>query len=261
MQFIARNQFIESQYIADVFVNFGSIDIAGSFLRLSSEPGQAEVKWLTLTGQGFSLNHYYAPHFFGPPTGEVTGVFGADGSVRYINPNSYWSNGLPVNNRDYSTPLFEELTYGDLDQKYYHGADFSLGEGNEIVSGNIQTLTFSSSKYSPWGTIFEIDNLNVSANAFFDAALASNTAEVWSQLLSGDDHMIGSRFDDVFGAVGVNPGNDHIEGQLGNDVIYGWDGSDQLEGGEGSDNLFGGSGNDYLDGGPGADGSTVAACT
>lgn len=81
---------------------------------------------------------------------------------------------------------------------------------------------------------------------------------------NGDEHMLGTRFNDsIAGGLGADrlnggagndrllgeAGNDVLTGGLGNDLIYGGYGYDRLSGGVGRDTLVGGANNDVLTGG------------
>ena len=79
--------------------------------------------------------------------------------------------------------------------------------------------------------------------------------------LTGIEHLIGSRFNDILAGDGEDnimkggDGDDVLYGGPagGDDMMYGDDGDDRIFGGRGNDTLTGGEGNDTLKGGPGED--------
>lgn len=71
-----------------------------------------------------------------------------------------------------------------------------------------------------------------------------------SAWLSGNDRLIGNRYDDVLRGFS---GDDSLNGQSGNDRLFGMGGNDRIIGGIGRDRLNGGANNDILFGGIGAD--------
>ena len=97
------------------------------------------------------------------------------------------------------------------------------------------------------------NSISISESLFTSTLNSGDTQAFWSLLLSGNDTLIGSLYDDVIGNVGTNAGNDSVYGGEGNDQIYGGLGDDFLDGGNGNDKLFGGDGNDRLFGGTGSD--------
>ncbi|MBI1172151.1 hypothetical protein GC209_12180 [bacterium] len=65
----------------------------------------------------------------------------------------------------------------------------------------------------------------------------SEVKNAWSQLLSGNDTIIGTAGGDWNGLVGVNAGNDRFDMGAGDDFIRGGMGSDTMNGGDGYDTL------------------------
>ncbi len=74
--------------------------------------------------------------------------------------------------------------------------------------------------------------LSASAVEFMNYVRAGNTVGAVFFLLSGDDVLTGSRFDDYFAG---GPGQDLLKGLEGNDILIGNGGDDVLDGGEGVD--------------------------
>ncbi len=95
-----------------------------------------------------------------------------------------------------------------------------------------------------------VSGLHISASRFFDLLSAGDGAGLFNLLLSGNDHIIGTKGADVLKG---QAGNDHLEGGGKGDRLLGGNGADSLEGGVGADSLYGGKGNDTLIGGFGND--------
>ena len=88
---------------------------------------------------------------------------------------------------------------------------------------------------------------------------SGNMPSFYSNILSGNDSVIGSAFaDNLKGAGGDDSitggaGADTINGDAGNDTLDGGSGADSLNGGSNNDSLIGGSNSDTLNGGSGND--------
>lgn len=125
------------------------------------------------------------------------------------------------------------------------GSGFSYS-GNNPVDGTISSITFS-----PDGqTIGTLSGLSLNYADLINNLKVNGVGAAISQLLSGDDSILGTSFADVlFG----REGDDVISGFAGADRLYGDGGEDTLNGGGDDDQLFGGAGNDHLFGEAGDD--------
>lgn len=92
-------------------------------------------------------------------------------------------------------------------------------------------------------TAMGITGWNVSAATFFDLAVAKNWPQLWNLIVSGNDDIFGTTFNDrlIGGA-----GNDTLHGDRGHDVLLGGGGRDLIAGGMGHDTLTGGTGVDMF---------------
>ncbi len=86
-----------------------------------------------------------------------------------------------------------------------------------------------------------IDNISMPYSEFANYFTTGNQSEFMQAILSDDDFLLGSIYNDVILGYG---GNDEIEGMAGNDILFGYEGSDTLKGGSGNDTLVGGTGED-----------------
>jgi Ca2+-binding RTX toxin-like protein len=77
-----------------------------------------------------------------------------------------------------------------------------------------------------------------------DAYVGSNSPNIFDAL-TGNDHLFGGEFKDIFNG---NEGNDFIDGNKGDDLLFGGKGNDILLGGFGEDLIFGNEGNDSING-------------
>jgi serralysin len=141
-------------------------------------------------------------------------------------------------------------------------------------------------------TTFEVTGLNFPVSTFVAAVESGSTIAALSGLLSGNDNLTGTAFDDIFvgydghdnlfggaGADGLaggtgndhlygqspnggadgadlilgNSGSDYIQGNMGDDTLDGGDGSDRIQGGQGNDLIAGSEGNDSVNGNLGGD--------
>jgi Ca2+-binding RTX toxin-like protein len=134
------------------------------------------------------------------------------------------------------------------------------GPGNTVVlqaTGMVWSLlpilrpiegTLNSLRMTNGGdVIWTITNWNLSAQSFFEAAIAGD-ATLFDLVLSKNDTVTGTNFDDFLLGGG---GADRMYGGLGGDELSGGDGRDAIFGGNGLDYLIGGNGNDSLFGGNG----------
>lgn len=118
--------------------------------------------------------------------------------------------------------------------------------GNTPVDGTMTSIT-----YSPNGqAVGTLSGLSLDYGDFIANLQANGIDAAISQLLSGDDSILGTSFDDtMFG----RDGDDVISGLGGVDFLYGDAGEDTLNGGADGDHLFGGAGDDHLFGEAGDD--------
>lgn len=90
-------------------------------------------------------------------------------------------------------------------------------------------------------TALDITGWNISAAAVYDLVAAESWPQLWSLMLTGNDTVNGTTF------------NDRLLGGAGHDSLKGDKGRDILNGGGGIDTLDGGNGHDVLTGAAGAD--------
>ncbi len=186
---------------------------------------------------------------------------GYDGDEILQEENKTWSEG------GYTTPVYTDFFYGyalsDSDESWALGAAGANLFYEGYPSGTANALSeWNRDDTGTWTMRWIIDRVSFSLSDVIEAVITPTVADdlmLLNAMLSGDDKIILSAFDDRFSGFG---GNDSIEGGGGADVIYGDRGSDSLYGDQGSDDLygsggndrlFGGNGNDYLDGSSGND--------
>ena len=119
---------------------------------------------------------------------------------------------------------------------------FSYSDDGEVTGG-----TLSGYSYSQGGSAFvTISGASVSSVTAYNYYMNSNIPGLVGLILSKNDTVNGSKYDDKFSGYG---GNDRLYGNAGNDLLSGDAGDDLLDGGLGADSLDGGLGNDtyYLD--------------
>ncbi len=122
------------------------------------------------------------------------------------------------------------------DKLIYKGTDGGIlldptQQGKEmadIVGGAITSFTLIQDGVQ----IFNMRDLRVSAAELYDAVMAGQNERIKDILLSGNDTIDGTKYDDV------------LQGRGGNDVLNGLAANDKLEGGLGADILTGGAGRD-----------------
>ncbi len=122
------------------------------------------------------------------------------------------------------------------DKLIYKGTDGGIlldptQQGKEmadIVGGAITSFTLIQDGVQ----IFNMRDLRVSAAELYDAVMARQNERIKDILLSGNDMIDGTRYDDV------------LQGRGGNDALNGFAANDKLEGGIGADILTGGAGRD-----------------
>lgn len=112
------------------------------------------------------------------------------------------------------------------------GTGFSFDASGDAVGGTVTSIEVLLN--NGVGLVQTITGLNVSLETFSDAAVAFDSSELESWLLSGNDTLNGSN------------GNDELEGHLGNDVLNAGAGDDIVTGGGGADTYDGGAGIDVL---------------
>lgn len=125
-----------------------------------------------------------------------------------------------------------EIDDSATDYEGIYGQSFAYS-GGRLASGTISSIqSFLSGK-----SYFDVSGLAMSASTFVSYANAGNAAGARAYMLSGNDTVHGSDY------------NDLLNGYAGVDTIYGYGGNDTLYGGAGNDTLYGGAGNDVLAGG------------
>ncbi len=143
---------------------------------------------------------------------------------------------------DYSNLTFPVAVIGDSFTATADNISFDFTGSSFVivasvpVSGTIEGMAIRLDEqpaYSISGLSLDIGSVNDLFSGGVDAGL--------TELLSGDDEVIGSG------------GNDNLRGYGGNDTISGHNGKDDLHGQGGDDTLIGGTGNDRLFGATGAD--------
>ena len=136
---------------------------------------------------------------------------------------------------------YAQASWSTTEIKVFHDtSNFTLfgGTGLQVssTSGQITDITagiVNTMKLVIGGTaISSITGLNVSAAKLGDAIFAENDAAFMSLILSGNDVINGTKYDD------------DLVGGNGNDTLYGNGGYDKLHGGAGADKLLGGFGVD-----------------
>ena len=136
---------------------------------------------------------------------------------------------------------YAQASWSTTEIKVFHDtSNFTLfgGTGLQVssTSGQITDITagiVNMMKLVIGGTtISSITGLNVSAGELGDAIFAENDAAFMSLILSGNDVINGTKYDD------------DLVGGNGNDTLYGNGGYDKLHGGAGADKLLGGFGVD-----------------
>jgi len=158
-----------------------------------------------------------------------------------------------------STSLRLDMGDGEIDT--FTGVGFTFGSGGEPTGGTITGINVSVNG----SATLDITGLSTSATQFYSFLPNNDNAGVLNLVLSGNDNMNGSSFDDLLVGLGGHDnlyglaGSDTLSGGAGNDHLYGQsanggnDGADKISGDDGSDYLQGNAGNDTLDGGEGSD--------
>lgn len=128
----------------------------------------------------------------------------------------------------------------DKVEVHVQGKDF--GYTNYIFwkipqEGTVNKLSFSVDGKDA----YVITGLNMTLSELASNFDSKSAKEVFADMMSGNDRINGSNFDDTLrGYVG----NDVINGKNGKDKLFGDDGNDTLDGGLGKDKLTGGAGDD-----------------
>ena len=139
------------------------------------------------------------------------------------------------------------------------GADtLSGGEGNDILNGGEGDDTLEGGPGAdtldggPGSDTASYQNSSGRVLVRLHDASAVKFGEAEGDTLTGIEHLVGSRHNDILAGDG---GDNRLEGGDGNDDLYGGPagGDDMMYGGNGDDRIFGGRGNDTLTGGEGSD--------
>lgn len=97
-----------------------------------------------------------------------------------------------------------------------------------VIGGTIKSFHIVQDGIS----IINVSGLQISAKALYDAVTADDNEAIKDLLLSGNDTINGTRYDDRLEGRG---GDDVLKGEAANDVLYGGIGADDLYGGTGKD--------------------------
>lgn len=146
---------------------------------------------------------------------------------------------------------FNVLSYwgsgGGLNELRIYRAQYTNTSASQTIRGSDGYLTINNGKLSSGVTI----DLSTTTR--------QSTGSGGRDLISGIDHLIGSRYADTLTGNDNNntfdggSGNDTLRGGKGNDFFTGGSGNDKLYGEENNDSIMGETGNDTLSGGSGAD--------
>ncbi len=180
----------------------------------------------------------------------------ATGRFDIGNWNLGWVSALPIQmNTEASETAFriEPVTLDGILYPIRGSRNFLFAESVEQFRGSIAgdgltlDLTGTATVYAQGNgpSDLVIEGFSLALSKFVLASTTANVADdmaLLAKILSGDDAMRLSAFDDIVAAFD------------GNDVVEGGDGSDRIAGNDGNDRLFGGAGNDDLSGGNGNDG-------
>lgn len=177
---------------------------------------------------------------------------GYDGDEILQEENTTWSEG------GYTTPVYADFFYGyalsDTGENWALGAAGANLFYDGYPSGTASALSeWNKDGTGTWVMKWIIDRVSFSLSDAIEAVITPTVADdimLLGSMLSGDDRIILSDFDDVFSGFG---GNDVMDGGHGDDVLYGDRGEDRLSGSRGNDDLYGSAGHDMLKGGAGDD--------
>lgn len=135
--------------------------------------------------------------------------------------------------RDFQTQEFSDDAYaivsGDLFEGVYEAVyllGYEFAFTSERAFGTATTYLESISVAGVWTPVLTIDGASFPADAFYQAALTTSTADdaaLFSAILAGDDLIRLSAYDDQ---VRGGSGNDHFEARGGNDALDGGTGYD-----------------------------------
>lgn len=118
-------------------------------------------------------------------------------------------------------------------------------------AGNITSVSVFSEDQSPlpdsnlWPYAYKVNEFSLPYATFMSYFKTGDEAGFLTEVLAGDDFVLGSPFNDVIVSYA---GADLIRGYGGNDTLIGHEGSDTLDGGYGNDLLIGDtSSSNYID--------------
>ena len=134
----------------------------------------------------------------------------------------------------------------------------SGGAGNDILNGGDGDDTLEGGPGAdmldggPGSDTASYQNSAAAVLVRLHDARAVRLGDAEGDTLTGIEHLVGSRYNDILAGDG---GDNRLEGGDGNDDLYGGPagGDDMMYGGNGDDRIFGGKGNDTLTGGEGSD--------
>lgn len=133
--------------------------------------------------------------------------------------------------------------------------DYSTTKGGASLDGTVERIDV----LVLGKPVVKLTGLALDAADLVETLGASTGRQVFTELFSGDDRLVGSGFRDILlGMAGDDTirggkGNDSVQGGTGADALYGDAGFDLLEGQGGNDTISGGFGDDVLLGGAGRD--------
>lgn len=171
---------------------------------------------------------------------------------------------MAVFNASASTLGFNMITSSGADWSAYDGFTGSASTNYSFISADGHDIELNGSGFTgggtPTGGTVTSGSIDLNNDDFlnpdivfsgFSGSLVSmtnsgapgNSALFFDLILSGNDNVTGSGFDDTLKGLG---GDDNILGGTGNDSINGGDGNDTMDGENGDDIISAGAGDDFL---------------